>query len=183
MWGELASHKRLFNPPPQFSRLGILVSLRPIFLCIINLLCVMYMYIHVCVPLFVWVGITFLPLYLYSLASVLCTCISMYIAMHSTLNIQYFEVLSMHDRLRQKRLKSGKTFQCIYCLVPMDIHCPHVRIRTSIDWTRLWLRIQITRRFSGRLRRVFESWGSHKNNTCTCMHMARHIHGIFSITV
>ena len=23
VWGELASHKRLFNPPPQFSRLGI----------------------------------------------------------------------------------------------------------------------------------------------------------------
>ena len=22
MWGELASHKRLFNPPPQFLRLG-----------------------------------------------------------------------------------------------------------------------------------------------------------------
>ena len=22
MWGELASRKRLFNPPPQFSRLG-----------------------------------------------------------------------------------------------------------------------------------------------------------------
>ena len=36
---------------------------------IFNFLCVMY--IHVCVPLFVWVGITFLPLY--SLASVLCT--------------------------------------------------------------------------------------------------------------
>ena len=33
VWGESASHKRLFNPPPQFSRLGILVSLRPIFLC------------------------------------------------------------------------------------------------------------------------------------------------------
>ena len=31
----------------------------------------------ICVPLFVWVGITLLPLY--SLASVLCTCISMYI--------------------------------------------------------------------------------------------------------
>ena len=30
--GELASHKRLFNPPPQFSRLGIQVSLGPIFL-------------------------------------------------------------------------------------------------------------------------------------------------------
>ena len=29
----------------------------------------------ICVALFVWVGITFLPLY--SLASVLCTCISM----------------------------------------------------------------------------------------------------------
>ena len=70
MWGELASHKRLFNPPPQFSRLGILVSLRPIF---IFLVCD----VHICVPLFVLVGITFLPLY--SLASVLCTCISMYI--------------------------------------------------------------------------------------------------------
>ena len=22
VWGDLASHKRLFNPPPQFSRLG-----------------------------------------------------------------------------------------------------------------------------------------------------------------
>ena len=22
VWGELASHKRLFNPPPRFSRLG-----------------------------------------------------------------------------------------------------------------------------------------------------------------
>ena len=30
MWGELASHKRLFNPPPQFSR----VSLRLNFICI-----------------------------------------------------------------------------------------------------------------------------------------------------
>ena len=63
VWGELASHKRLFNPPPQFSRLVILVSLRPIFLCNFQFL------VHICVPLFVWVGITFLPLY--SLASVL----------------------------------------------------------------------------------------------------------------
>ena len=30
--------------------------------------------VHVCVPLFVWIGITFLPL-----ACVLCTCISMYV--------------------------------------------------------------------------------------------------------
>ena len=72
---ELASHKRLFNPPPQFSRLGILVSLRPIF---IFLVCD----VHICVPLFVLVGITFLPLY--SLASVLCTCISMYLHMHKS---------------------------------------------------------------------------------------------------
>ena len=71
MWGELASHKRLFNPPSQFSRLGILVS--PIFLCNFQFL---VCDVHICVPLFVWVGITFLPLY--SLASVLCTCISMY---------------------------------------------------------------------------------------------------------
>ena len=43
--------------------------------CLLGLfffLCVMYS-VHGCVPLFVWVGITFLPLY--SLASVLCTCI------------------------------------------------------------------------------------------------------------
>ena len=39
VWGELASHKRLFNPPSQFSRLGIQVS---------------PLYIYVC--LFVWDG-------------------------------------------------------------------------------------------------------------------------------
>ena len=48
VWGELASHKRLFNPPPQFSRLGILVSLRPIFLGNFHFLCVMYMYVCLC---------------------------------------------------------------------------------------------------------------------------------------
>ena len=32
VWEELASHKRLFNPPPQFSRLGIQC---PILCCII----------------------------------------------------------------------------------------------------------------------------------------------------
>ena len=30
VWGELACHKRLFNPPPQFSRLG---TWCPTFLC------------------------------------------------------------------------------------------------------------------------------------------------------
>ena len=63
--------KRLFNPPPQFSRLGILVYISPSVLIQI-LVCD----VHVCVPLFVWVGMTFLPLYSYSLASVLCTCIA-----------------------------------------------------------------------------------------------------------
>ena len=33
--------------------------------------------VHVCVPLFVWVGITFLPLYLASVYT--CTCISLYV--------------------------------------------------------------------------------------------------------
>ena len=37
VWGELASHKRLFNPPPQFSRLGTrspaLVNLVVQFVC------------------------------------------------------------------------------------------------------------------------------------------------------
>ena len=84
MWGELASHKRLFNPPPQFSRLGILVSLRPIF---IFLVCD----VHICVPLFVLVGITFLSLY--SLASVLCTCISMCVAL-KTRGLKYVESVS-----------------------------------------------------------------------------------------
>ena len=32
VWGELASHKRLFNPPSQFSRLGIQVSSLYIFI-------------------------------------------------------------------------------------------------------------------------------------------------------
>ena len=51
----LGSHKKLFKPPPQFSRLGILVSLRPITMQFL------VRNEHVCVPLFAWVGITFLP--------------------------------------------------------------------------------------------------------------------------
>ena len=50
MCGELASHKRLFNPPPQFSRLGILVSPRPIFLYDFQFnfpVCDVYMYMYV----------------------------------------------------------------------------------------------------------------------------------------
>ena len=68
--------KDSFSPPPQFSRLGILVSLRPIFLYNLqfSLSCVRC----TCMCAFVWVGITFLLSDLYSLASVLCTCISMY---------------------------------------------------------------------------------------------------------
>ena len=48
MWGELASHKRLFNPLPQFSRLG--TDVRFNFICI-YCPCVLYG---------VWVAITFL---------------------------------------------------------------------------------------------------------------------------
>ena len=51
VWGELASH---FNPPPQFSRLGIQVSLA-IYVCLSGS----------------WLG--GLPLY-FSYASVLSTC-------------------------------------------------------------------------------------------------------------
>ena len=39
VWGELACHKRLFNPPPQFSRLG---TWCPAFVC-------MYVYVCACV--------------------------------------------------------------------------------------------------------------------------------------
>ena len=34
MWGELASCKRLFNPPPQFSRLGTW-GLAPVLTCVV----------------------------------------------------------------------------------------------------------------------------------------------------
>ena len=49
MWGELASHKRLFNPPSRFSRLGTqcpaLMSCHVyLYLC----MCVMYGYFGVC---------------------------------------------------------------------------------------------------------------------------------------
>ena len=34
MWGELACHKRLFNPPPQFSKAGHLVSCLCVCVCV-----------------------------------------------------------------------------------------------------------------------------------------------------
>ena len=37
VWGELACHKRLFNPPPQFSRLG---TWCPAFVCVCMCMCV-----------------------------------------------------------------------------------------------------------------------------------------------
>ena len=43
VWGELACHKRLFNPPPKFSRLG---TWCPAFVCV-------YMYVCVCVCMLV----------------------------------------------------------------------------------------------------------------------------------
>ena len=45
VWGELACHKRLFNPPPQFSRL---CTWCPAFVC-------MYVYVCVCVCVYVCV--------------------------------------------------------------------------------------------------------------------------------
>ena len=45
VWGELASHKRLFNPPSQFSRLGILVSS--------SVLLVVYRYMCTCTCTFI----------------------------------------------------------------------------------------------------------------------------------
>ena len=37
VWGELACHKRLFNPPPQFSRLG---TWCPAFVCVLGGFCI-----------------------------------------------------------------------------------------------------------------------------------------------
>ena len=67
VWGELASHKRLFNPPSQFSRLGIQVSYYSFFPVLI-----MYIMCIVCLGY-----LSFFPTS--AIASVLCTCISMYL--------------------------------------------------------------------------------------------------------
>ena len=40
MWGELAYHERLFNPPPQFSRLG---TWCPNFFCMYFVVSCMYL--------------------------------------------------------------------------------------------------------------------------------------------
>ena len=46
VWGELACRKRLFNPPPQFSRVG---TWCPAFVC-------MYVYVCVCVcSFYIWI--------------------------------------------------------------------------------------------------------------------------------
>ena len=50
VWGELACHKRLFNPPPQFSRLG---TWCPAFVCV-------YMYVCVCVCVYLLVCLVFI---------------------------------------------------------------------------------------------------------------------------
>ena len=40
VWGELACHKRLFNPPPQFSRLG---TWCPTYICA-SIVCLIYVF-------------------------------------------------------------------------------------------------------------------------------------------
>ena len=62
MWGELASRKRLFNPPSQFSRLGILVSSSA--LCFLMALTIVqsYMYNNYGIVCIVCLGcLSFLP--------------------------------------------------------------------------------------------------------------------------
>ena len=67
MWGELASHKRLFNPPPQFSRLGTQ--------CPALMSCHVYLCMCVVLGFVNYGGGGFLYL---SMAGVLCTIISWY---------------------------------------------------------------------------------------------------------
>ena len=57
MWGELASHKRLFNPPPQFSRLG---TWCPALMSCMNVCEYVFMYV-VCIYLVIgcWVIYSF----------------------------------------------------------------------------------------------------------------------------
>ena len=73
VWGELASHKRLFNPPSQFSRLGIQVS-------------PLYIFIYSCmVGTEGWVGmdcLSFLFLF-HSTTGVLYTCTFIYNVMNA----------------------------------------------------------------------------------------------------
>ena len=65
VWGELASHKRLFNPPPQFSRLG---TQGPALVLLCFVLCLL-----LCVVLIVEmeVGISFYSFFNFLLARML----------------------------------------------------------------------------------------------------------------
>ena len=42
VWGELASRKRLFNPPPQFSRLGTQGPALVLLFCVVLFVCVLH---------------------------------------------------------------------------------------------------------------------------------------------
>ena len=94
------------------------MSLRAIFLSNF-LVCDVY----TCVPLFVWVGITFLPLY--SLASVLCTCISM---LHDQSNFKttkqkawQHNATRLRESFSKKKAASGGIhfIVCIFYSVPV----------------------------------------------------------------
>ena len=88
MWGELASHKRLFNPPPQFSRLGTWCP--ALMFCMSNIcermvsIDVCGFYIYLCMGVIgCWVISPFF-LSIVSMAGVLCT-----MAVVANLNIYY----------------------------------------------------------------------------------------------
>ena len=73
MWGELASHKRLFNPPPQFSRLGT-QGPAPMLCCVVS--CVFVNVFYVSFLGVSEVEVVFFCSFLYiSMAGMLCTII------------------------------------------------------------------------------------------------------------
>ena len=100
MWGELASHKRLFNPPSQFSRLGIQVSYYSFFPVLI-----MYIMCIVCLGY-----LSFFPTS--AIASVLCTCISMY------------EVAAQRTRIAPESVIAGFTTEYLCRILTYDVCIP-----------------------------------------------------------
>ena len=78
MWGELASHKRLFNPPPQFSRLGT-QGPAPMLCCVVSCVFVNVFFVSFLCVSEVEVVLPFCSFLYLSMAGMLYTIIPCYV--------------------------------------------------------------------------------------------------------
>ena len=97
MWGELASHNRLFNPPPQFSRLGTqcpaLMSCHVMCICV----CVLYGHFGVCGYMLV----VFIYLFLY---------LSIYLSTYGWYAMNYNFIHNLLTDITTSLIKSNTQF-------------------------------------------------------------------------